>query len=221
MPSPPCPQILSWLSEAYLLTKDSIFSAGYTQLCNTTNQYGGNLLNLKIEAPCDDNYSDDELTFLPYYNIITHGTGAADPGLAPFNNLADVWASLNRTFGFVRPWRSDLWNAVTMAITGDAPADVMDSMLWNLRSWPLEMVDWPIHNSNRTDIRFRPGPNRSFQTHTDSVRVLPANERNQYLWNSDPHDLDGGNGMRESDAGAWLLPYWMARYHGLISAPAQ
>ena len=57
--------------------------------------------------------------------------------------------------------------------------DVMASMLWNLRSWPLELVNWPVHNSNRTDIQFLPGPNRSFQTHTDSVRVLPANERNQ------------------------------------------
>lgn len=28
-------------------------------------------LNAKIESPDDDNYSDDELTFLPYYEILT------------------------------------------------------------------------------------------------------------------------------------------------------
>jgi hypothetical protein len=29
------------------------------------------MLNLKIEVPDDDNFSDDELTFLPYYAFLT------------------------------------------------------------------------------------------------------------------------------------------------------
>jgi len=77
---------------------------------------------------------------------------------------------------------------------------------------------------------------------------------NQFLWNANPHTLDGGSGMSEADpgacsppcvfriaaiskrldccgarcgvgvllaSGAWLLPYWLARYHGLLSAPAE
>ena len=158
-------------------------------------------LNLKIEAPCDDNYSDDELTFLPYYTWFKHGATTT----APFNNIDQAYASLNRTFDFVRPWRSDLWNAITVAITGtrrgqqaslvvvadamsvracmvsagDGDADVMESIAWNLRSWPLEQVVWPVHNSNRTDIRFRPAIDRFGRSHTQSVQVLPANERDQ------------------------------------------
>ena len=46
--------------------------------------------------------------------------------------------------------------------------------------------------------------------------MVPANERSQGLWNADPYSVSGGSGMDEWDAGAWLLPYWMARYHGLI-----
>ena len=38
----------------------------------------------------------------------------------------------------------------------------------------------------------------------------------QTRWNGDPHDLDGGDGMTEGDPGVWLLPYWLARFHGLI-----
>ena len=49
-----------------------------------------------------------------------------------------------------------------------------------------------------------------------SLEVLPANERAQFRWNGNPHDLDGGSGFNEGDPGAWLLPYWMARYHGLV-----
>ena len=48
------------------------------------------------------------------------------------------------------------------------------------------------------------------------LEVLPGNERTQMMWNGDPYDLTGGNGMAEDDAGAWLLPYWMARHYGLI-----
>ena len=46
--------------------------------------------------------------------------------------------------------------------------------------------------------------------------ILPAYERGQLRWNSNPHDLDGGSGTMEGDPGAWLMPYYMARYHGLI-----
>ena len=41
--------------------------AAYEELTNRTNDYGTNILNVKIMAQCDDNYSDDELTMLPLY----------------------------------------------------------------------------------------------------------------------------------------------------------
>ncbi len=53
----------------------------------------------------------------------------------------------------------------------------------------------------------------------DVTTVLPANERNQGRWNGDPHSInDGGDGMTEMDAGAWLLPYWMARAFDVLAA---
>ena len=48
------------------------------------------------------------------------------------------------------------------------------------------------------------------------LTAVPANERSQGQWNTDPYDLTGGSGYSEYDAGAWLLPYWLARYYGLI-----
>jgi hypothetical protein len=30
------------------------------------------MINAKIETPIDDNYSDDELTFMPYYTYLSN-----------------------------------------------------------------------------------------------------------------------------------------------------
>ena len=58
------------------------------------------------------------------------------------------------------------------------------------------------------------------ESHIESIKTrspLPANERCQYRWNANPYLIqDCGSGMSESDPGAWLLPYWMARYYDLI-----
>lgn len=49
------------------------------------------------------------------------------------------------------------------------------------------------------------------------MQVLPANERTQLRWSQDPFLLDsqGGNSL-EADPGAWLLPYWLARWSGML-----
>jgi hypothetical protein len=37
-------------------------------------------------------------------------------------------------------------------------------------------------------------------------------------WNGNPFIVDGGNGGRGEDDGAFfLLPYWMGRYFGFVS----
>ena len=246
------------------------------------HDYGGNVVNLKIESPVDDNYSDDELTFLPLYLFAACNAAAGPSAL----DATDVQAGFRRTFDFVRPWRSDLWGAIWLAsggaawsagapsplaaacaavgggdnatstasaATSSSPLDdmaelgasslrgrhaqpsgqtlsgeqqpvqdaaytaaVAEDIAWNLRTWPLDLVDWPVDNSNRLDVFFRRSPNRFGRSNSDSVRVLPANERAQFRWNGNPHALSGGSGRNEYDAGAWLLPYWLARYHDIL-----
>ena len=132
----------------------------------------------------------------------------------------------------VKAGRSDLWAAIYLALAaGDekdgAPAgagptdhsDDLDDMLWNLRTWPLELIEWPMSNNHRLDLVFVGEPDRF--GHRNSIsRVLPANERGQSRWNANPFDVsDTGTGTTEMDPGAYLLPYWLARYHGLIAAP--
>ena len=50
-----------------------------------------------------------------------------------------------------------------------------------------------------------------------SLVVLPYDEIPMWKWNGNPYSLDGGNGGRSEDDGAYfLLPYWMGRYHRLF-----
>lgn len=51
---------------------------------------------------------------------------------------------------------------------------------------------------------------------TQSVEVLPANERTQLRWNGNPFLLDREGSSNEMDPGPWLLPYWMARWTGML-----
>ena len=53
---------------------------------------------------------------------------------------------------------------------------------------------------------------RNLRSNTQSERALPANERTQLRWNRNPFLLDSGGAEAEMDPGAWLLPYWMARW---------
>jgi hypothetical protein len=78
----------------------------------------------------------------------------------------------------------------------------------------MDLIEWTVRNSARQDVpvdaahdRFRQG---------QSTTLLPPDERPIMKWNGNPFQLDGGNGGRSEDDGAFfLLPYWMGRYLGL------
>lgn len=174
-------------------------------------------MNAKITLPVDDNFSDDELAFLPYFTLLVNSVGAASARLLRF-----AQASLQRTWRVVARERPDLWSAIYLAANaaGEAGVDrdaIARAARLNLQEWPLELIDWPVCNSARLDVRL--DRNRGRGGHLQGTRVLPANERCQQRWNHDPFVLDGGSGRSETDPGAWLAPYWVMRHHGQL-APA-
>jgi len=121
-------------------------------LSNSTNQYQENQLNLKIEAPCDDNFSDSELAFLPFYSYLF------------FNDSATpMLDALVRSYNFARKERSSLYSSIYLAGTGLADMVAASDVLWNLQTWPLEWVDWTTHNSQRLDVYVNPQENRDMQ----------------------------------------------------------
>ena len=57
---------------------------------------------------------------------------------------------------------------------------------------------------------------RNLQSRSQSLQVLPANERTQLRWNGNPYLLDNPGSSSEMDPGPWLLPYWLARWNKLL-----
>ena len=170
----------------------------------------------QIVAACDDNFSDDELLFLPLCAALSWAP--PHPILTPaltqaLRNAFDAELGADRSMVF-----GTIFLAAGGARDGAERERVMADVLWNLRTWPLETIDWPVINSERLDITYRPGVDRFRRQRTRSVRVLPANERlKDFRPAADPYDVaDGGTGLEETDPGAWLLAFWMARYHRLL-----
>ena len=93
-------------------------------------------------------------------------------------------------------------------------ADI-EAAVENLKEIPTDRRVYGVKNSIRDDVRLSPRPNRFGQPVI--TRVLPADERCFKKWNADPYRPDEeGDGTVEDDGAAYLLPYWMARFHGLI-----
>ena len=77
---------------------------GFAVLTNATNQYMSSLRNAKITIPTDDNFSDDELTMLPYFTWLV---AALNHALWP--GAPQCIDSTLRTFAVLQPLKSDLW----------------------------------------------------------------------------------------------------------------
>ena len=153
------------------------------------------------------NHSDDEMYFLAYW------------GLYPYALNSDLQkkyqAAIKDHWEIERPEENALWN-FTYAMTG-AQAFDLDQSIGFLKSYPLDLRNWGMNNSQRKDIELIP---KNFRGQT-TKKLLPLGEIPIYRHNGQIFTLDSsGDGKSLISAGdTWLLPYWMGRYLGVISAP--
>ena len=172
----------------------------------TTHRYHLLTRNQKVMVPGSINHSDDELAFLSYYPLLLY---EKDPAL-----VAVYRQSLERSWRIERPERNPLWNLIYAAGTGAREFDRAET-LRTLYEIPMDTIQWTVTNSHRLDVPVDSAPDR--QGRRQALVVLPYDELPMSKWNGNPFNLDGGNGGRTEDDGAYfLLPYWMGRYHGLI-----
>jgi hypothetical protein len=152
------------------------------------------------------NYSDEELAFLPFYGLFRYET---DPAfLGPYRQAVDQWW-LN-----IRREACPLWTFIYLLGKPDGQADLPAS-LWTLDRMPMDTIEWTVRNSQRRDLVWAPGRERAGERET--LTLLPPDERPVMKWNSNPFVVDGGGGGHgEDDGAAFLLPYWMGRYHRFL-----
>jgi hypothetical protein len=182
------------------------YHAAYQDLI-ANHKYHWLTRNQKIMVPGSINHSDDELAFLSFYPLLRYET---DPAL-----LQVYKHSLERSWQIERPERNPLWNVIYAAGTGATEYDRAESVR-TLREIPMDAVEWTVKNSHRRDVPVDPMSDRF--TRRQALVVLPYDELPMTKWNGNPYALDGGRDGRGEDDGAYfLLPYWMGRFHKLLS----
>jgi hypothetical protein len=196
--------ILSHLKVARHITGDAKYQQAYEQLIQKHHSLL-NAVTQKMLPPFDINHSDDQLAFLCYYPFLLYERNP---------EYRRLWLmSLERSWQIERPERSPLFNFIYGAVTGK-PCDV-EAAVQTLQEWPWDLRNWACRNSHRLDIVLDA---RKGIGEPQSVQIVPYSEREVMRWNGNPYRLDGGDplGRREDDGTAFLLPYWMGRYHRLI-----
>lgn len=159
------------------------------------------------------NHSDDELAMTVWMPLIL---GETDPWRKQLwlRGMMAAWDGTKGSRG-IQADRSPFYIAHIMAITGEI--DGIGTLQDVLGHWPVDLVNHSIKNSHRHDITLSSHPTRgdeAFLSH-----VLPLEEQRVMRWNGSPYEPDhGGDGRSEEDGIAFLLPYWMAVYHGHIHA---
>lgn len=198
-------EILSFLQLASHVTGSQRFKDAFYDLVRK-HGYADNTINYLPDPRGEWNHSDDELYWLSYYNLIKHCFD--DKLKATF--LKSVRAHKEAT----HRKRNPVWNFIFGGVTGEAID--LEGSIFILRRFPLDNRNWRMQNSHRLDIRIdaRPG------VEPEAAAVLPPDERRIQKWNGNEMGLDGGGDGNSPESGAeYLLPYWMGRYFGFITAP--
>jgi hypothetical protein len=95
-----------------------------------------------------------------------------------------------------------------------------DFILENLQKIPLDLIGYTMDNTHRLDVIFDSSPlqNKNVGWRTDGY-ALPVDERGHVRQDRDGFALlaSEGDGHDEHEGTFFLLPYYMAYYHGLLS----
>jgi hypothetical protein len=226
--------MLSYLAVAEHVTGDPKYAAAARELIDHDG-YAQNAMYAKVQnGPGSGNQSDDEMAFMCYYGLLSYSHDDElkgqirlsfyrywvneAPEMNPFFNFA--YAALNLNASATNPWGSFSikpwpgWHEDAMA---------------TLYGFPLDRLNWPMHNSHRLDVVLLP-PVRASELDSDEPapqrgnrvndKVLPVENRHFNHWNTDPWQLDyGGDGNELGPGTVFLLPYYMGLYYGFIRQP--
>ncbi|UZR97234.1 hypothetical protein [Chondrinema litorale] len=212
--------IIAFLQTAYKFTGKEKYKEKAYELMEKDGYLENLLRPISKISPSDEdewsknlshewNHSDDEMYFLAYQGLYQY---AFD------NQLKEQYkASIKDHWMVERPEKNALWNFI-YSQTGEKEIDLDASILY-LKNYPMDLRNWAVHNSHRKDIELLP---ENFRNQT-TKELLPLAELPLHRHNGDIFKLDKeGNGDQLISAGdVWLLPYWMGRYYGLISAPTE
>jgi hypothetical protein len=202
------------------MTGDAKYRQAYNTLVET-HSYATNALDPKRRTGVGmGNQSDEEMAFMCYYNLIRYEDNP---------RLRDMYLWSLRWYWLLEyPERCPLFNFIYAALDDGSempflpapePALYLADAVDTLKRIPLDRIRWAYQHSHRLDIV--PFPKSSYRVgrggQLRSGTVIPIDERDLEYWNQDPWALAAAHdGKTLTDGAAFLLPYYMGLYHGLI-----
>jgi hypothetical protein len=152
------------------------------------------------------NHDSEEMSFLAMYTLMRYED---DPEL-----MEDWKEGLEYLWEVQRSERNPEFNMI-YAPLAEADAYDLDASIDTLKRLPLDLVLWGLDLSHRLDRDEDSLPDRFGRD--QNTFVFPYDERQAMRWAENPFAYElRGDGHSESSGTFWLLPYWMARYHGVI-----
>ena len=199
-------QMLATLDLAYYVSGEQRFVAAKRELIEQ-HHYDVNTITESEYLMRPGSGDGDELVMQAFFVLLRY---------EPDPDLRDKWLEgWRRTYGNIRLQQGAWWDMVNAVVGGDDP-DLALAGRW-LRLAPVDMIRWPMHNSQRRDLIPPPAYYHQDGAMRSDGLILPYDERPNDRWNTDQFRLDGGLGAGvEMDGADVLAPYWMGRYYGFV-----
>ncbi len=197
-------ELLSLLKTAYYMTGEKRFDDEYKKLI-TREHYALNSFQFKI-PDANTSHIDDHLSFLAIVPLLKYED---DPALRMF-----YLNGIRHCYETQRAERCPLWNVTYGALTGGF-CDI-ENAVRSMQELPLDLILFEVKNSVRPGLVWDSGQ-ELFGGKRQLKIPLPYDENPICKYDKNVFFPDGGNGLCAEDGTVFLLPYWMARYYGLIS----
>ena len=195
-------EILSCVRNAHHLTGEKKFEDAYRYLVEE-HDYAETVRKEQLAThPLKFHKFDDALAFHAYYPLLKYET---DPALRQI-----YLDSLDRFWQALRPERSPM--ITTLCNIFLERNEDLEVIFEALSGYRLDTAGRTVINSIRQDIEWRTEQGVRLMS-----KPLPSPERVHYDWPRNHYLPDRqGSPHRIHYANSFLLPYWMARYHGLL-----
>ncbi|MEM9141529.1 MAG: two-component regulator propeller domain-containing protein [Bacteroidota bacterium] len=195
-------ELLAFLKFTYHITEDEKYQKEYLKLINEEH-YLENAKALHTTNPAWETYFDIYLALYCYPALLLT---EQDPELhKEYREHLEQWFQKNRET------KSPLVNFTYNLLAGGS--DELENAIFFLKDTPLDLIDWPVDNGRREDLRIVREPILE-DMQVDQLR--PPSEYRTIRWDRNPYYAVSGNPHQLRDPVFWLLPYWMGRYLSLI-----
>lgn len=196
-------ELLAFLKISYHMSGDAKYDELYKKFISE-HSYPLNVVQHKVRDAhvC---HIDDNLAFLASLMLLRLEDNEAIRSLV-LCGMEDHWQ-------YERIEHQPLFCFVHAAFTG-RDVDLMEG-IQSLREIPLDLIKYRMNNSKRKDIVYDT-EQEEWHEAPQLLYPLPCDERSLHRPDASVFDADDSDRKESMEGTLYLLPYWFARYYGLI-----